>query len=180
MIELGGDDYHRARTKAAQRLGCKDQRSLPNNAEIEQALMEYQRLFHADKQKHSLYDLRQIALETMSNLEQFSPRLVGSVLNGRANPNSPLRLHLFTESPEQIAIHLIGMGIPYQEDEIEITFKAGQKQRQPAFKFHSGETEVELVWFPPGSIGHPPLSPIDQMPERSASMTQLRNLLEQN
>ncbi len=175
--DLGQHDYNASRNKAAQRLGCKDKKSLPSNEEIEQALVEYQKLFHAKDQQRTLNDLRHLALDAMVNLKQFSPRLVGSILSGSASANSRLQLHLFSESPEQIALHLLNSGIPYQEIETTLSFNRGQKQRQPAFTFHSGETKVELIWFPAGTIGHPPLSAIDQKPAKRASITQLRSLI---
>jgi hypothetical protein len=172
----GHHDYNVARTKAAQRLGCKDQRKLPNNAEIEQALIEYQQLFHAEELQQSTTHLRKLALEAMSNLEQFSPHLAGRALNGNANSKSKLQLHLFSESPEQIALHLLDSGIPYRESEISVSFSRGHRQAQPAFRFYSGETEVELIWFPSGSIGRPPLSPVDHKPEKRASIIQLKKM----
>jgi hypothetical protein len=171
-------DYSAARTKAAHRLGCKDQRNLPSNAEIEQALIEYQQLFHTEEQQSSVKHLRQLALEAMTSLVQFSPHLVGSVLSGNVNQHSKLQLHLFSESPEQIALHLLDSGIPYQEAEQTIFLKKGQKQRQPCFRFHSKETQVELTWFPSGSVGQAPLSCIDQKPEKRASIIQLKKLIE--
>lgn len=175
--DSGLADYSAACTKAAHRLGCKDQRKLPSNAEIEQALIEYQQLFHAEEQKSSVKHLRQLALEAMASLAQFSPHLVGSVLSGNVNQHSKLQLHLFTESPEQIALHLLDSGIPYQEADKTIFLKKGRKQRQPCFRFHSKETEVELIWFPSGSIGQAPLSCIDQKPEKRVSIIQLKKLI---
>lgn len=175
--DLGRRDYHTARIKAAQRLGYKDQKRLPNNSEIEQALLQYQQLFHGDNQQRTLNDLRRLALDAMSHLSQFSPRLVGPVLSGSADSNSRLQLHLFSESPEQIALHLLDRRIPYQESETTVFFTKGRKQKQPAFRFHSGAFEVELTWFPSGTIGHPPLSSIDQRPEQRASIDQLKNIL---
>jgi hypothetical protein len=176
--DSGQVDYSAARNKAAIRLGCKNRRSLPNNSEIEQALIDYQQLFHTSEQQQSAKQLRQLALEAMTSLEQFSPRLTGSALSGNVNQHSTLQLHLFSESPEQIALHLLNSGIPYQEAEKPILIKKGQKQRQPCFRFHSKETEVELIWFPSRSLGHSPLSSIDQKPEKRASINQLKKLME--
>ncbi len=176
--ELGELDYHKARTKAAQRLRCRDKISLPSNAEIEQALIQQRQLFHADEQKMSQRDLLQLAHDAMSSLNQFSPRLAGQILRGTADANTTLQLHLFADSPEQIAFFLIQSGIPYLEDEKAVLFPTGERRRQPMFRFQSGTTEVELIWFPPESIGHPPLSAIDQKPEQRASLTKVKSLLD--
>jgi hypothetical protein len=175
--QLGRHDYNTARIKAAQRLGCKDQKRLPSNAEIEQALMEQQQLFHAVEQKDSMNHLRQLALDAMSNLGQFSPRLTGALLGGSANSHSPIQLHLFADSPEQIALFLMDRGIPYLEMDKYVSFTRGQKQRQPAFRFYMESTEVEIVWFPPDTMAHSPLSAIDQRPEKRVSVAQLENII---
>ncbi len=177
--DLGRHDYNTARNKAAQRLGCKDKRRLPSNGEIEQALLENQLIFHADDQQLWEKNLLQLAQEAMSNLEQFSPRLVGSALRGTADLYTPLQLHLFADCPEDIALFLLERGIPYIEGEKTALFPGEKKQRLPTFRFRSGETEVELTWFPLNTVGHPPLSPIDQGPEQRASLRQVNSLLEQ-
>ncbi len=48
ISEDGMRDYHAAKRKAAARLGIQVDTALPKNAEIEDALREYQRLFDAD------------------------------------------------------------------------------------------------------------------------------------
>ncbi len=177
--DLGRRDYNTARIKAAQRLGCKDQKRLPSNTEIQQALIEYQKIFLANDQPRIIDDLRKLAHEAMTHLSQFSPRLVGGLLGGDADSTSPIQLHLFSESPELIAMHLLDSGIPYQESDKTLFFTKSRKQKQPVFRFYSGETEVELIWFPSGSIGHPPLSAIDQKPEKRVSLTQLKSMIKQ-
>ena len=54
MAEHGIEDYLFAKRKAAERLGVVEAAVLPKNVEIEQALVEYQRLFDADEHPRSL------------------------------------------------------------------------------------------------------------------------------
>jgi hypothetical protein len=176
--DSGHNDYSMARTKAAQRFGCKDKRKLPSNEEIEQALMEYQQLFHAEQGKRRLNTILQLAREAMTNFERFSPRMAGPLHNNNSHYQNKLQLHLFSDSPELIAHFLIERGIPYQETEKPVSFIRGQRQIQPAFSFYAEETELELIWFPSGSIGHPPLSSINQKPEKRISITQVINAIE--
>ncbi len=178
LNELGELDYHKARTKAAQRLRCRDRASMPSNAEIEQALIQQRQLFHASEQKASRLKLLRLAHDAMLSLRQFSPCLTGEILRGTADANSALQLHLFADSPEQIAFFLIQNGIPYLEDEKTVLFPTGEKQRQPMFRFQSGAREVELICFPLGAIGHPPISAIDQKPEQRASLAKVKSLLD--
>ena len=77
MAEEGIQDFRTAKRKAAIRLAVTDKGAMPDNAEIEQALLDYQRLFHADRQAIRLRGLRETALEAMRFLAHFRPRLVG-------------------------------------------------------------------------------------------------------
>src|ERR1700693_3233895 len=76
------EDLQKAKSKAADRLGVNDVAVLPKNIEIEAALREHQRLFGRDSHDHTLKEQRRIALDTMRLLDEFQPRLVGSVLKG--------------------------------------------------------------------------------------------------
>jgi Rad3-related DNA helicase len=178
IADLGHHDFRRARQKAAERLGCRDRRQLPTNAEIERALQEYQRLFRGESQHAELQRLRQIAIDAMSTLEEFRPRLVGPVLSGSADKNSTIALHLFSDTPEQIAITLMEKKIPWQDGIKKVHYPRGVAKEQPLFRFHAGETEIELIWFAPEEIRHSPLSPVNDRPEKRASLEKVRDLLE--
>ena len=82
MSEHGIRDFHHAKVKAAERLGILEAQALPRNNEIEEALREHQRIFHADSQPVLLQERREAAIEAMRFLERFEPRLVGAVLDG--------------------------------------------------------------------------------------------------
>jgi hypothetical protein len=179
MADFGHHDYQKARHKAAERLGCRDRRQLPTNGEIEQALQEYQQLFRGENQRSELRRLRRTALDAMATLAEFRPRLVGPVLSGSADQNSKIELHIFSDTPEQVAILLMEKQIPWQDGRKKIHYSRETIQEQPLFRFHAGETEIELVWFPPQGIRHSPLSPVDERPEKRATLNQVKELLEE-
>lgn len=86
IVEEGVQNFGAARRKAASRLAINDRTILPDNVAIEQALLDRQRLFHADRQAVHLRGLRETALKAMRFLARFRPRLIGSVLSGAAGP----------------------------------------------------------------------------------------------
>ncbi len=178
LADLGHHDYQRARLKAAQRLGCRDRRLFPSNTEIELALQEYQQLFRGRSQPMELRQLRSAALEAMTALAEFTPRLVGPVLYGSADQNSTIVLHLFSDTPEQVVMALMAKKIPWRDGSKTVHYPQGIVREHPLFRFQAGEAEIELIWFPPEGIRQPPLSPLDDRPEKRASADQLRGLLE--
>jgi hypothetical protein len=177
IADLGHHDFRKARQKAAERLGCRDRRQFPTNTEIELALQEYQQLFRGQSQPAELIRLRQIALKAMEALAEFRPRLVGPVLSGSADKHSKIVLHLFSDTPEQIAIKLLENKIPWQDGSKKVIYPRGVAKEQPLFRFHAGETEIELVWFTPEEIGHPPRGPGNDPPEERAARQKVRELL---
>ena len=179
MSDQGHHDYRSACRKAAARLGIRDARCYPKNADIEQALKEYQRLFHDQRQSAALYRLRQMAAEAMQSLHRFRPRLVGPVLQGTADNHSGVKLHLFAETPEEVALSLSEMQIPWRELEQTLRYRRGEARRYPLFCFQAGDVAVELVVFPPTGLRDAPLSTLDDQPEQRASLKQVRALLEQ-
>jgi hypothetical protein len=121
MIAEDGADYGTAKRKAA-RLILGNQRVrgdvLPDNAQIEAEVREYQALFQGDEQSQRLLHLRRLALEIMERFEPFSPYLTGAVLNGTAGEHSDIHLQLFAESSKDVALFLLNAGIDYEVSEI--------------------------------------------------------------
>src|SRR3982075_2634480 len=112
MAEHGIGDFLQAKRKSAERLGVNDVSVLPKNIEIEAALREHQRLFGRDSHDHTLKEQRRIALDTMRMLDEFQPRLVGSVPTGTATNYSDIHRHLSADRSESVAIKLLEIGIP--------------------------------------------------------------------
>lgn len=177
LAEAGDQDFARARRKAAERLGCRNQRQMPDNAEIQAALVEQQQLFGGPAHGDTLRRLRQAAIEAMGVFGEFEPRLAGAVLDGSADRFSAVQLHLFADTPEQLVFRLIDRHIPWEQGEGEFRYGDGSNRVYPTFRFHAGETPFELTCFPVAALREAPLSPIDNRPQRRASTAQVRALL---
>ena len=112
IAESGIRDFHQAKLKAAARLGIHDDASLPRNREIEDALREYQRLFQGDAQAGELRRRREAALRALDFFGDFDARLVGPVLEGTADANSPVHLQLYTDDADSVPRFLEEHRIP--------------------------------------------------------------------
>jgi len=178
MVENGIRDYQLAKRKAAARLGLGDARDLPRNDEIEREREAYQRLFGAEEHSRHVVSLRRHALEAMRLLDDFGPRLVGSVLSGTADRHSEICLHLFSDPPEEVALFLLDRGIPHDQGEARVRFQADGHERLPAFRFLAGEAQVELVVFSARARRRTPLSPVDGRPMRRAKLAEVVALVE--
>jgi len=175
--EEGIRDFHSAKRKAAAHLGATDTRNMPSNTEIEQALIEYQRLFKAATQPTRLRELREAALHALRFFTRFHPRLVGSVLSGTANAHSDVNLHLFTDVPEDVAVFLMQEGIPYDTGERRLRLSNGDSANYPVYRFLAGDTRLDLTVFPIDGERQAPRSPVDGKPMRRAGLAAVEELL---
>jgi hypothetical protein len=177
MAESGIRDFHQAKLKAAARLGEHDERDLPRNSEVEEALREYQRLFKGETQVQHLQIRRDAALRAMKFFEQFEPRLVGAVLEGTADEHTAVSLHLFDDNPDAVALFLTEQGIPYEQRERQLRLDRQRTEEYPVYLFAADGVAFDLTALPRDALRQAPLDRIDERPMRRASLGALRELI---
>lgn len=177
MSEAGMRNYLAAKRKAALRLGITDEAQLPRNTEVEEALREHQRIFQAGTQGSHLRTLREAAFEALRFFERFRPRLVGAVLEGTADQHSAVCLHLFADTPEEVAIFLSDSGIPFEESERRFRIKREHWEFRPVFRFRADDVPLDLTVFPPTALRQAPLSQVDGRPMQRANLPAVESLL---
>ena len=177
MAEGGIRDYHQAKLKAAARLGFADDASLPRNREIEDALREYQRLFQADAQVAELRRRREAALHALEFFAAFDARLVGPVLDGTADGNSPVSLQLFADDADAIPRFLADHTIPAESRSRRLRLDRERSEEFPVWLFSAEELAFDAIVLPRAALRQAPLSNVDEKPMPRASLSQLRALL---
>lgn len=177
IAESGIRDFHQAKRKAAQRLGIHDDASLPRNSEIEDALREYQRLFQSDSHGGELRRRRDAALHALEFFAPFDARLVGPVLDGTADGNSPVHVHLYTDDAEAVARFLDDHRIPAETRSRRLRLDRERTLDCPVWLFSAEELSFDLTVLPHAALRQAPLSSIDEKPMRRATAAQLRALL---
>ena len=178
IVNQGIRDFGLAKKKAAERLGLRDRGSLPGNAEIEQAVSEHLQLFAGDSHHDLLNTMREAALSAMELLSGFTPRLVGPVLNGTADANSAVNLHVFADSAESVAHALDQNGLSYKPYERRLRSRRDRAETYAGFEFHHGEASVQATVFPVDGIRQAPISPVDGKPMQRADEKAERELLQ--
>ena len=177
IVNQGIRDFGLAKKKAAERLGLRDRGSLPGNLEIENAVSEHLQIFAGDSHADLLQTMRQAALSAMELLSPFRPRLVGPVLNGTADANSAVNLHVFADSAESVAHALDRHGFSYKSYERRLKSRRDRAETYAGFEFHHGEAAVQATVFPVDGIRQAPISPIDGKPMKRADEKAVRELL---
>ena len=177
ISELGIRDYHQAKLRAAERLGIDDERSLPRNTAIEEALREYQRLFVGESHAVHLLELRRCAVEAMRYFADFQPRLVGAVFDGTADIHSAVCLHLFSDDPDALPRFLQEHGIPYEQLTRSLRWERDQPEEFDAFRFSADNIPIDLTLLPLDAQRQAPLDRLDGKPMRRASLAAVQALL---
>jgi hypothetical protein len=177
ISESGIRDYALAKRKAAQRLGIGDEFALPKNVEIEAALREHQRLFHANDQPQRLHALREVALEAMRFFGDYEPRIIGAVLEGTADAHSAVTLHLFSDDPDAPARHLDEHGIEYETETRRLRIDVNHEADFPVLQFAADDVAIDATIFPYDGLRQPPLDRIDGKPMQRATAATLVKLL---
>lgn len=176
MAEGGFNDFHQAKRKAAERLGITDDASLPRNREIEDALREYQRLFHPGQDEAQRLR-REAALRALDFFSEFEPRLVGPVLEGTADARSPVMLHLYTDDPDAAPHFLERHGIPAETRTRRLRLDRQRSGDFPVWLFSAEDLAFDLTVLPRDVLRQAPLSNLEEKPMKRASAQQLRQLL---
>lgn len=178
IVNHGVRDYRLAKQKAAERLGVSARGALPGNPEIEAAVAEHLQLFGGDDHADRLRLMRVAALAAMELLADFSPRLVGPVLTGTADENSAVNLHVFTDSPEAVALELDQIGISYRAYERRLKSRRDRAETYSGFEFHHNHSPIQATVFPVDGIRQAPMSPVTGKPMKRLDADGVQALLE--
>jgi len=180
IVEQGIRDYRVAKIKAAERLGINARGSLPGNAEIELAISNHHALFGGESHADFLRLMREAALSAMDLLAEFTPRLIGPVLQGTADENSVVNLHVFSDSPEPVALLLADNGVQCRPYERRLKISRGRGATPNTFvgyQFNYAGERIEATVFPVDGIRQSPISPIDRKPMKRADRKAVETLL---
>jgi hypothetical protein len=177
MMEQGIGDYSTAKRKAAERLRLSQLGALPSNRQVEQSLLERQRVFEPEEHELRLERLRRIALMLMDELGDYEPRLVGPVLTGTATINAVVEIHVFADSPEEVGGVLARCGRSARSVERRVRWRRNTSSAVPSFRLTVRAADVLILVFPPHGIRQAPLSPVDQRPMRRARRSEIAALV---
>ena len=153
MIAEDGTDYATAKRKAAKLiLGNSKTHGdvMPDNAQVEAEVREYQALFMGDEQPARLKALRLLALELMQTFERFHPRLVGAVVNGTAGEHTDIHIQLFPESSKDVAVFLLNADVDYVVGETAHTKQRGEFVETYSFMWKN--EGVHLTIYEPDDV----------------------------
>ncbi|MBN1517964.1 HD domain-containing protein [Candidatus Sumerlaeota bacterium] len=174
-------EYARAKRKAARQLNVPlkgPTGDLPSDAEVHDALLDLARLHEGEGSANRLAQMRQAALEMMRELDEFQPRLTGSVLSGKVREGSDVNLHVYTEEHEDIGRALDALGTRWNIEHKQIT-RCGKPFERLCYYFDFQGFEFELAAYEPGERNHRGRSSITGKTIECATTRELERLMEE-
>lgn len=169
-------DYRQAKRKAAQHLGLPPNAPLPDNAAIQDAVLEYQRLFGGETYRATLQRLRETAVIVMKLLAGWSPRLVGAVVSGAVTPAHRVQLHLFSDSAEAVDIDLMNRGIAFEPGARVYRYPGGHDAEVPLLRMEVDGQGVDAAVFVEDDVRRVPINPLDGKPFRRLDLAAAERL----
>lgn len=169
-------DYRAAKLKAMQRLGLSPRSAMPDNASIQAAVVEYQRIFGGQDYAERLIALRRAAVQAMKLLAEFNPRMVGAAISGAITAAHRVQVQVFVDRPEAVDFFLGSRDIPYEQDERDYRYPDGREQAVPLARFEAGEIGVDIALFGLDDLRRTPLSPADGLPMKRLKLAEAEAL----
>jgi len=169
-------DYRTAKLKAAQRLGLSGNTPLPDNARIQAAVIDYQRLFGGREYAERLRQLRSTAVQAMRLLAEFQPRLSGAAVSGAITAAHRVQLHAFADKAEALDLFFEDRQIPYRQDDRVYRYANGNEENVPLLRFEAGEIGVDVAMFGEDDLRRAPLSPSDGLPAKRLTLAEAEAL----
>lgn len=169
-------DYGLAKRKAAARLGLHG--AAPDNRQVQQALIEYQRLFGGAAYREHLAALRRTGVRALKLLAEFDARLVGGALSGAVTQAHRAQVHVFADAPEALDFFLHDQRIIFETDERNYRSPDGRELRIPLLRFEGAEAGVDVAVFEAGSQPRAPINPADGRPYQRLNLREAQALAE--
>lgn len=170
MYEEGVKQYFTAKRLASKRiLGRVEARrvrfrpaDLPSNGEIRDALLALAELAEGPGRTRRLFAMRVVALNAMRDLDDFEPRLIGSVSTGHIRRGSDIDLHVFTDDEDTLLTHVRNLGWVHETERVSI-LKFGEV-REYTHVHVKLDYEVELTVYARRELRFRPRSSTDGKP----------------
>lgn len=178
MATEGQNDFQVAKRKAAERTGVNDRSALPSNLEVQEALLTYQSLYGGHQHRTNLEKLRRAAVKAMHLLDDYSPRLVGPVLDGTAGEHSRVSLQVFCDTAETLVLDFLERGLPFRQEQKRLRTGNRNYVTLPVFLIDVNDCSIELLLLPTLGLRQSLPSPIDGRPQQRASLIELEHLLD--
>ncbi|MCA9779581.1 MAG: HD domain-containing protein [Candidatus Eremiobacteraeota bacterium] len=167
-------EYYQAKREAARRQGCK---VLPTNHEIHHQLLLIAQATEGSERTARLADMRRAALNVMEILQEFKPKLIGSVWTGHIRRGSDIDINIYAPGPDVVLWKLEKANLFGQAERVQAKQDGRRMEFVHIHLHHPSGHEVEITLYPPEDYRIHPTCSITGGPIARGSVAELRQLL---
>lgn len=167
-------EYFQAKREAARRQQTK---VLPTNSEIHQQLLILADKIEGPSRLLRLHEMRQVALDFMTLLEEFEPRLIGSTWTGHIRHGSDVDIQLHGQSLEAVEDVLHKARIRFEVEVVQSRKQGEERQFVHLHVVHESGLLVEMTLYEPEHLKEYLICSISGGPMPRATLAQLRQKL---
>ncbi|MCB9746439.1 MAG: nucleotide-binding enzyme [Alphaproteobacteria bacterium] len=149
--------------------------ALPSNGELRSAVLVLAERSEGAERRARLFAMRALALEMMEALEEFSPRLIGSVASGHVRRGSDVDLHVFTDDEDRLFEALTALELPWRAERVCIRTPTGFQEYTHVYV--ELDVVVELSVYETAELRRQPRSSTDGRPIDRVSPARLAALI---
>ena len=171
-------EYKQAKMRALKTLGL---RILPSNADVARELDEVAEETEGPTRRDLLVQMRMEAIHVMEPLQQFTPRLIGSVWRGTAHKGSDIDIVAFSIKSDAVIRQLQEEKFRIIEKKPISVLKNGVKNNSfHLYLLRPTGTQVEIVVRTPEEASRPEKCEIYGDIKTGLNYNQLQKVLEEN
>ena len=174
LVDGSECEYLQAKERAMMMLGLSSQSRLPSNRKVKDCIAHLTAAeLGVDEVRRRVKEMRAIAEQIMSVIEDYDPFLIGSTLSGQVRNGSDIDLHAYSDDFTVLKVRLIEWG--YEDVDEEVV--ENRKGKFVHLKWQEGGYPVEITVYPWSWRDIVMHSSVTGKPMRRADLHSVRNLL---
>jgi predicted nucleotidyltransferase len=171
------NEYLQAKERAMMMLGLSDQTRMPSNKMVNECVARLTKSeLGPEEVKRRLHEMREIAVQIMSCIDDFDPFLIGSVLTGKIRDCSDIDLHAYCENYEELKDRLA----EWEYDSIDEEIVQNRKGTFVHLKWTERTYPVEITIYPWDQRDVVQISSVTLRPMKRADLVAVQKLLKQS
>ena len=169
------NEYLQAKERASMMLGLSSQTRLPSNRMINECVARLTKTELGEEEvRRRVREMREIAEQIMSSIDEYDPFLIGSVLSGKIRASSDIDLHAYCDDFESLKDCLFEWGY----DDIDEEIVQNRKGTFIHLKWTERNYPVEITIYPWVARDVVPISSVTGRPMKRADTFAVRKLLQ--
>ncbi len=142
-----GISFYEAKQRAATEIFGRTipKSAMPDQFELEAALLEHLNLFDEQGHQQRIHELRQACTELLTLLHDFTPYVTGAAWKGIVSEHAHGHIQLFHDDSKEVSVRLLNQGVQF--DSVEVPHFNQRNQFVEALSLHWGQWPFQISLY---------------------------------